>query len=243
LQATGEAFPVAGNGRGPTVAADGTLVYLDGFGLGRQQLVWFDRRGEKTGEIRLEQEAISDLALSPDGRLVTVVATENLNMDVWIYDVARVVKTRLTAAPRDDFSPVWSPTGEELAFSTRGGNADMFLRRADGSGETKALGATTRNESVSSDWSQDGKYLLYDLVDPENARDLWYLERSEDGSGWEPHPFLQTPFSEGAPKLSPDGRSVAYVSNESGQDEVYVQSFPEGGRKVTVSSNGGTRVR
>ena len=243
LQATGEAFPVAGNGRGPTLAADGTLVYLDGSGSGQQQLVWFNRRGEKTGEIRLEQEAISSLAVSPDGRLVAVVATENLNRDVWVYDAARVVKTLLTTAPQDDFSPVWSPTGEELAFSSsRGGNADIFLRRADGSGETKALVATPRNESVS-DWSQDGKYVLYDLVDPENGRDLWYLERNEDGSGWEPHPFLQTPFREVVPKLSPDGHYVAYVSNESGRDEVYVQPFPEGGRKVTVSSNGGTRAR
>ena len=121
LHATGEAFPVAGNGRGPTVAADGTLVYLDGSGSGQQQLVWYDRRGERTGEISLGQEAISDVAVSPDGRLVAVRATENLNTDVWVYDAARVLKTRLTTAPQDDFYPVWSPTGEELAFSSNSG--------------------------------------------------------------------------------------------------------------------------
>ena len=73
--------------------------------------------------------------------------------------------------------------------------------------------------------------------------DLWYLERSEDGSDWEPRPFLQEPSLQAAPKLSPNGRHVAYVSDESGQTEVYVQPFPEGGRKVTVSSGGGSQVR
>ena len=243
LQATGEAFPVSGNGRGPTVAADGTLVYLDGSGSGQQQLVWFDRRGERTGEITLGQEVISDFALSPDGWLVAVTATENLNSDVWVYDAAQVVKTRLTTAPQDDFFPVWSPTGEELAFSsTRRGNWDIFLQQADGSGEAKVLLATPSTEQVS-DWSLDGKYFLYDLVDPENARDLWYLERNEDGSGWQTHPFLQTPFSERKARFSPDGRYAAYASNESGRYEIYVRSFPQGGRKWTVSSSGGRQPR
>ena len=108
--------------------------------------------------------------------------------------------------------------------------------------EVGARTATPLPERLS-DWSQDGKYLLYHTIDPETGADLWYLERNEDGSGWEPHPFLQTPFNQLVPRFSPDGRYVAYVSDESGQMEVYVQPFPEGGRKVTVSSNGGTKVR
>ena len=104
------------------------------------------------------------------------------------------------------------------------------------------LAATPLHETLS-DWSRDGTYLLYHLDDPETGADLWYLERNENGRGWEPHLFLQTPFSERVPRFSPDGRYVAYVSEESGQMEVYVQPFPEGGRKVTVSSNGGTKVR
>ena len=89
------------------------------------------------------------------------------------------------------------------------------------------------------DWSRDGNYIVYEVFDPETEADLWYLERTEDGSGWEPHPFLDTPSNEQVAKLSPDGRYVAYVSDESGQDEVYVQPFPEGGRRWTVSNNGG----
>ena len=243
LRATGEAFPISENSRGPTVAADGTLVYLDSSGSGQQQLVWLDRRGEKTGEIGQAQEAIGSPALSPDERLVAVTATEDSNQDVWVYDIARGVRTRLSSALEIDHRPVWSPAGEEVAFThDRAGNFDIFLRQADGSGEEKVLAATPLHETLS-DWSRDGTYLLYHLDDPETGADLWYLERNENGRGWEPHLFLQTPFSERVPRFSPDGRYVAYVSEESGQMEVYVQPFPEGGRKVTVSSNGGTKVR
>ena len=245
LKATGEAFPISESGRGPTVAADQTLVYLDGTDTGsrRQQLIWLDRRGEKTGEIGQSWEAIQYPTLSPDGRLVAAVATESLNWDIWVLDIERGVRTRLSTAEDADMLPAWAPAGDELAFASgRPGNRDIFLRQADGSGEKKVLASTSLDE-VSSDWSHDGKYLLYQLNDPETGADLWYLKRNEDGSGWEPHPFLQTPFSERTPRLSPDGRYVAYVSTESGQDEVYVQPFPEGGGKVTVSNNGGTKVR
>ena len=99
LKAAGEAFPISENGRGPTVAADQTLVYLDGTGLGRQQLVWLDRRGEKTGEIGQAQEAIDSPALSPDGRVVAVAATEGFNVDVWVYDIARGGEDSLEQRP------------------------------------------------------------------------------------------------------------------------------------------------
>ena len=243
LQATGQAFPITQNGRLPTLATDGTLVYLDTSLTGQQQLVWLDRRSNKTGEIGQPQGSLGFPALSPDGRLVAVTATEGSNTDVWVYDIARGVRTRLSSAPERDSRPVWSPSAEEVAFSSgRAGNVDILLRQADGSGEAKVLVATPHREFLS-DRSRDGKYLLYHLEDPETGPDLWYLERNEDGSGWEPHPFLQTPFTQGVPRFSPDGRYVAYVSGESGQFEVYVQPFPEGGRKVTVSSNGGRKVR
>ena len=244
LRATGEAFPISENSRGPTIAADGTLVYLDGIGSGQQQLVWLDRRGEKTGVVGPVQDAINFFpALSPDGRLVAFTATEVSNQDVWVYDIDRGVRTRLSTSPARDFRPVWSPARGEVAFtSNRAGNYDIFLRQADGSGEEKVLAEAPSMELLS-DWSRDGKYLLYHTTDPETGADLWYLERNEDDSGWEPHLFLQTPFGERVPRFSPDGRYVAYVSDESGQNEVYVQPFPAGGRKVTVSSNGGTKVR
>jgi Tol biopolymer transport system component len=117
-----------------------------------------------------------------------------------------------------------------------------LVRQADGTGEERDLVASPRGEHLGN-WSRDDRYLLFDRRDPETGWDLWYLERSEDGSGWEEHPFLQTPNSEVVPRVSPDGRYVAYVSTASGQREVCVQPFPKGGRRVVVSSNGGTRHR
>ena len=172
---------------------------------------------------------------------------EGTHQDVWVYDIVRGVRTRLSAGPEFDYGPVWSPSGDMVAFNSHGrgrttGDTDMILRQGDGGGEEQVLLSTSGSESVF-DWSRDGRHLLYDKDDPETGIDLWYLERSKDGSGWTPHPFLQTPFAEAMPRFSPDGRYVAYLSNESGQNEIYVRPFPKGGHKVTVSSNGGAAVR
>ena len=239
LRPKGKPFLVARSATDPTVAADGTLVYVD---AAPEQLVWLDRRGAKIGTIGQPLEGVYYPALSPDGRFVAVETLENANLDVWVYDMARGARIRLTADPATDILPTWSPSGEEIAFSSyRAGNIDVYLRRADAGAEEKALVATARNERVS-DWSRDGQYILYSLLDPKNGYDLWYLKRNEKGD-WEPHPFLQTSSNEKAPKLSPDGRYVAYVSDESGRDEAYVRPFPHGDRKWPLSTNGASQIR
>ena len=242
LTATGEAFPISENGFKPTVAADQTLVFADGReALLRHELVWSDRSGRKTGSSLTQEYGAYRPSLSADGRLVAFSATQNSNLDVWIWDIARGVKSRLTTAAADDFSPSWSPTGEEIAFhSNRGGNHDIFSVRTDGNSEPKALVSTAEDELVP-DWSRDGKYLLYERVSTETGVDLWYLERDEDSGDWEPRPFLRTPFDESGARFSPEVRYVAYVSDETGQDEVYVRQFPGAGRKWTVSPGGGRR--
>ena len=242
LTATGEAFPIVEAGRYPSVSADGTLVYLDQPAV-RRQLVWRDRSGRKLLVIGQPHELVFDLALSPDGLLVAAVGIENGNADIWIHDANRLIATRLTFDGALEHRPVWSPAGDQVAFSSnRQGNNDIFVRPADGSGEAKALVATRWPEFVS-DWSSDGRYILYHRNDPKTGHDLWYLQRKDDNSGYEPVPFLQTPFRELAANLSPDGHFVAYVSDESGRYEVYVQRFPGGGGKQQVSSNGGGQPR
>ena len=243
LKATGEAFPIGEGMRAPSVAADGTLVYLNVVAAGRQQLLWRDREGKELGVIGRPQQNIRYPVLSPDGRRVAAEGTEDGNVDVWVHDVERLLRRRLTFDPARDSRPLWSPSGEEITFhSDRQGNIDILQRPTDGTGEPVLLVGTDLFERPY-DWSSDGKYLLYTVANPENRLDLWYLKRKEDGSGFEPASFLQTPFNETAPQLSPDGRFVAYCSDESGQYEVYVQPFPEGGGNWQVSTNGGCQPR
>ena len=241
LSADGGAFPITQNGSGPTVAADQTLVYLDGSRQQQQQLAWLDRSGQKIGEIGSPFDA-RDVALSPDEKLVAVSALEGGNRDVWIWEISRGVKSRLTFSEATDGVPIWSPTGAELVFaSRREGINDIFLRKADGTGEPKPLAAGPLGD-VPTDWSRDGRYLVYEVVGPDNI-DIRYLERKGDGDDWESRPYLQTPYWEGCAKLSPDGRFLVYLSNESGRYEIYVRPFPEGGGRTAVSTNGGTQPR
>ena len=243
LKPTGEAFPIAENAGDPSVAEDGTLVYVDFSGGGRRQLVWRDREGKKLEVIGQPQDVTLYPALSPDGSHVAVRGIEDNNDDVWVHEVGRSLKRRLTFDAAVDGRPIWSPSGKEITFwSARQGNGDIYMRPADGTGEPALLvGAPLRERP--SDWSPDGKYLLYDIHNEENTWDLWYLKRKEDGSGFEPVPFLQTSFSERAAKFSPDGRFVAYVSDESGRNEVYVRPFPGAEGKWQVSGNGGIQPR
>ena len=243
LKPTGEAFPIAENVGGPSLGADGTLVYLDFLGLEGQQLVWRDRGGRKLGVIGQPQETMLNLALSPDGGRVAVWGFEDGNDDIWVHEVDRPLKRRLTFDANTANNSIWSPSGKEITFQSLGqGNYDIFSRPADGTGEPELLAGTDLQECPN-DWSPDGKYLLYRVDDLENGMDLWYLKGKEDSSGFDSVPFLQTSFNEYAAMFSAQGRFVAYVSNQSGQDQVYVRPFPEGEGQWQVSTQGGVQPR
>ena len=203
LKPTGEAFPIAEDVGQPSVAADGSLVSVDQFDAGQQQLLWRDRKGKKLGVIGRPQQNIRYPVLSPDGRRVAAESTEDGNRDVSVHEAERALRTRLTFAPAQDTRPVWSPSGEEIIFQSDRhgkGNYDIFSRPSDGTGEPVLLAGTDLDERPY-DWSSDGKYLLYTVSDRENSRDLWYLKRKEDGKGFESVAFLQTPFNETAPQI------------------------------------------
>lgn len=242
LRPLGEAFPVAQNAAYPSVAADGTLVYLDTGGSAQWQFMWRDRSGKELGAFGQPQPLMWDPDLSPDDRRVVVAAMEN-ERDVWIHETDRPVKGSLTFDAAPDYAPIWSPSGSHVTYtSLRGGNRRIFVKPADGSGGAKELEGGSAAHLVS-DWSQDEKYLLYSRIDPNRGRDLWYLRRKDDNGGYGAVPFIQTPFNEEAAKLSPDSRFVVYVSDESRRYEVYVQPFPEGNGKWQVSTAGGTQPR
>ena len=169
-------------------------------------------------------------------------ASENGNQDIWIHNLARPDKARLTFDGDADIRPTWSPSGERLAFSSlRQRDWDIFIRRADGAGGVTPLVANSLVGLVT-DWSADEKFVLFRRDDPKTGPDLWYLQRNDSGNS-ETVPFLQTPFAERAGKFSPDGRYVAYISDESGRYEVYVEEFPRRGGKSQVSTAGGVQPR
>ena len=238
----GEAFPIAHNGAYPS-AAGGTLVYRRRGRGGQWQLQWRDRDGENLGTIGKPHDGIQHMALSPDESRVAVNGWTEGNQDIWVHDVSTGVATRLTFDRHGDIGPVWSASGKELVFNSAAtGIYDIYLKSADGAGEAAELLATDANK-FASDWSADGRYILYDRGPRESDRqsDIWYLQRKGDSADFEPESFLETAFDEHAAKFSPDGRFVAYVSDESGQDEVYVRPFPRGGGQWQLSFNGGVQ--
>ena len=243
LQPRGEAFPIAEGLGEPTVAADGTLVATDSFGR-LQQLGWRDRDGKQLELVGQPQDTIHAPWLSPDQQRVVVEASEgSTTLQIWVHELARPVKTRLTLSQEASSSARWTPSGERIVFSSRReASFDIFQRSADGTGEAEPLVNSDANEYTSS-WSPDGGYLVYQRVTPQTGADIWYLARKAQGGGFDAHPFLQTRFTEGSARVSPDGRFVAYRSNESGQDNIYVRSFPDGAGKLQISPSGGIQAR
>lgn len=243
LKPSGDAFAVAENGGWAGVAGDGTLVYREE--STELRLVWRNRSGEKLGEIGCRGVRFLNPTLSPDGRFLAVgEQSEGFeDLDVWVHDLTRSISNRITQHPGYDFSPVWSPAGDRIVFSsTRKGGLDLFVRSADGSGEPEPL-VVTPDHKDAFDWSKDGRHLLFTEVNAETSSDVWRLEFEEDGRASEPVPVMQTRFSESTGALSPDGRCLAYASNRTGDFEVYVRPFPEGGREQIVSRNGGRNPR
>ena len=244
LKPVGEAFPIRQEASDPSVARDGTLAYLEVRHPGRQQLLWRDRQGIEIGKIGQPQDAIQFPSISPDGRRVAVLGYQDEDGDVWIHDVRRPIKTRLTFTPGRDYSVRWSPTSNEIIFRSEPGEGGaLFTTSADGSSEAKEFFDTPGRDDNPHDWSRDGRRLIFHTVGSDTTRDLWYLERKADGSWSDPVEFLITEFEERVAVFLPEARFVAYVSDESGRDEIYVRPFPSGGGKWQVSESGGTQPR
>ena len=174
LTPTAEPFPIAEGLARPSVALDGTLVAVDSPQGYQRHLIWVDRASRKLGVIGRPQTDILYPWLSPDGRRVVVSATEGGNQDIWIHEVDRALATRLTFDPGAESYPKWSPSGEEIAYSsTQLGLPNVFSRASDGSGEPVSL-VSTGMPTFPSGWSRDEKYFLYVVLDPENGQDIWW---------------------------------------------------------------------
>jgi Tol biopolymer transport system component/predicted Ser/Thr protein kinase len=238
MSPTGDPFSIKDNARFPSVSLDGTLVYLEGAAeLRRKQLVWRDRQGNELGTIGQPQDQINYPALSPDGKRVAVWGNEGAAGDIWIHEVARPVKQRLTHHQARDLWPTWSPSGDRIGFSSgRSGGRDLYVKRADGSGVVAPLLLSPDGGEFLTDWSRDESILLF-FREGEKA-DMYYLRKAPYGH-YEEVPFVTSEFKEFRAVFSPDERFVAYTSNESGRNEVYIRSFPDGGGRRQVSLQGG----
>ena len=205
------------------VSAGGSLVYLAGGGATTsRQLVWVDRQGNEE-LVAAEPREYLALRLSPDGGRAAVVTSDDGNQDVLIYDLARDTPTRFTFDGGVDNFPVWSPDGDRVAFtSSRDGALQVFWKAADGTGEAERL-TTGATAQISSSWSPDGTMMVLAEQHAETAFDVAGVSMDGDGAT---ESLLQTEFGETYPEVSPDGRWLAYRSNESGQPEVYVRPFP-----------------
>ncbi|MDA2927271.1 hypothetical protein MYX78_08575 [Acidobacteria bacterium AH-259-G07] len=243
LQMTGQAAPVAEQvyydaayGVGHFSASeDKVLVYHQGLGVEQRQLVWVDREGQEE-PLAAEPGLYFDPRISPDGSRVAITIDDSGNRDVWIYDLARETPTRLTFDPAGDEQPLWTPDGLRVVFRSGREGGGLFWKAADGTGQVERL-TTSANIQRPYSFSPDGKRLVFLEDNPETGFDLHVLSMEGEPSA---QPLLQTQFSEGRSAISPDGRWMAYRSNESGQDEVYVRPFPkveEG--KWQISSEGG----
>ena len=223
------------------VSASGTLAYTPGSGAAlNYSLVWVDRTGavQPINDLRRGYE---DLHLSPDGRRVALTIEEAgpySPANVWLADTARGTLTRITfeGYSRD---PVWTPDGSAVAFGSKRGASEfgIYRQRVDGQAQAERLWASpTPIWPDPQSWSPDGRTLVFSTKAKDTAEDLWTLSLEGDRAA---KPWLQTAFNEWAGRLSPDGRWMAYNSDESGRPEVYVQPFPGRGSKWLVSQGGG----
>jgi len=173
---------------------------------------------------------------SPDGSFIAYAdnAEGERTSDIWVYNRVAETETRLTLDAQQANDPVWSPDGRFLAISYPT-EKDLFIMSVEAPGEPRLVLAR-EDQQWTSDWSNDGRYLVFTEFSDETDWDIWTIELDGDSV---PQPFLVTDFNETAGSVSPDGRWLAYQSDESGQNEVYVQSFPDPGNKVRISADGG----
>ena len=227
-----------------SVSEEGTLAYHIGAGGGMSQLMWIDRSGKPLGTIGAPGD-YSRPKLSHDGRRVAVEVFDPKagSPDIWVTEIARGTFSRFTFEPTEEVFPLWSPDDRRIVYSSQ--KPDRITRAINVKASSGAGASETILERVALlfavDWSRDGRFLITQMNDPK-TKTGWNLGvLSIADRIWKP--FAETPFNEVLGQFSPDGHWIAYVSDESGRSEVYVQPFPGPGGKWQISTNGGTAPR
>jgi serine/threonine-protein kinase len=232
LEVTGEPFLVAPGGGAPSVADDGTLAYESGTATDPPtQLVWIDRSGAIVGEVGEPEIQASFPVVSPDGKSIATTVGTDESREIWIHDVERGTKTRLTFDEEEERNPYWHPDGNRIYYRVGTGQAaKVMVKAVDGSGGPEEVAAGHFPFITA-----DGRYVVYTRA-AGGSWDLWYHELE---GGGEPAPLFESETIEFCPRVSPDGRYVAYTSAESSRNEIHVKKFPSGEGKWQVSTDGG----
>jgi len=219
-----------------SLSANGTLAYAPGPAVGGERtVVWVDRQGNAE-RLPLPPRLYLHPRISPDGRQIAIEIDGPVH-DLYKYEIARGILTKMTLTGSSHW-PLWTPDGKRLTYRIWApGGFTMWWMPADRSGSPERLTTVGIMQSPS-DWTPDGKVVAFTQTSPETGPDVYVL--STDDRERKPIPFAQTRFAEGSPRFSPDGRWIAYTSNESGRNEIYVQLYPGPGPKIQVSTEGGT---
>jgi Tol biopolymer transport system component len=229
-----------------SASATGILVFRTGStrATGTRPLVWFDRSGKEIRTANAPNPG-SRPSLSPDGRHVALMGGIVAGPpQITLLTLDRDISSRFTSSGTINMDPVWSPDGRQIVFTKANntGTFDLYSKPTTTDREEELVLATPPGTfaSAASDWSSDGKYLLFDTTDSKWNFDMWALAMTGDRK---PFPVVQTTFQEKGAQFSPDGKWIAYESNETGRFEIYLRAFPNGGRAVPVSASGGAQVR
>ena len=213
------------------------LVYHDN-PVPESRLVWFDRTGRLVDPV-VPTAHYGDPSISPDSRSAAFLKydIDTRVSDIWRVDLGHGGMSRVTNSNAFAVRPVWSPRADEMLYSMKRNLAAEMYRITPGGGPERLVQPSATNQTAT-DWRMDGRFILYENFDPKTKSDLWLLPQQGDQT---PIPYLRTPFNETRGKFSPDGRWVAYTSDESGTSDVYIQSLPTSARKWLVSARGGSQ--
>ena len=236
----GEPVLLQADGYAPSVAADGTLVLLPAALGAQQQLVWLERSGLSGEPLSRESGGMRDIRLSPDGRRAAATVTTGGNPELWVFDTTRLDERRLTFDPAPDTRPAWVADGKGIAYICGNGLCTMSL---DGAVRPQTL---FPDNVLQVSATSDGAHLLLARRAEDSLADLFVVDTRSDGvavAAATPRPLIAGPRVQGQADVSPDGRYVAYQSNESGRFEIYVARFPSGEGKWDVSRGTGTMPR
>ena len=225
-----------------TASTNGMLLYQQGSTGGGSQLVWYDRSGKAGQPVLPEAGEYHWPAFSPDDSKLVVGIDLNGVADLWVVDLVRSTKTRISFGPDAAANPVWWPDGKSIVFTFGGGGAAnaIYRKHADGTGSQETLLTIPDTLLVPFSVSADGRYVVFMRLDS-NSKTNWDIWSVPTFGDRKPFPVVSTPFLDASPMLSPDGRWVAYNNNESGRMEVYIQPFPSGPGRWQVSTAGGSR--